>query len=495
MKRITLFLAILMASHLTKAQSYAFLDHYDFGRYIQYMENFVELQDGNILTCTRLFNLDDAGHYTTDHGYCFLKLNREDASIMDSVFVPDNYTNCYLLEPHPSQEGYLFINQVYDSITGSNFMKIRHLHRYFFIVENEITVPLVDTVYDGTDHFLLEEESFIMESGDGNGSHVFQRFGLDGTLKDRVVYPDSVCPYWESSEIKVWKDNPREYVFTGYKGTTQHCFFYVLDSLLNLRETIALEHTPQYPNVWFKHHGSNTVEALDESTYLLATPFEKYYVNGTLHQKGVQVTKRDKATHTNLKTVYFPFHVLSGGMFSASPYVVDVRQTEEGHIYIAYGDFTVYNPLSVALLDSELNILWQNYYLNLIGGDSAECMKLLNDGGIGIVGFNLPSPFSGTDYCVFALFVNNDYDALEEQGIIVRPYAYWPNPAQDELHLEYSPDVTPTQIELHDLQGRMVRSQRNGLESLNLEGLASGAYTMRVTLEDGKVFSDKVVKN
>ena len=95
---------------------------------------------------------------------------------------------------------------------------------------------------------------------------------------------------------------------------------------------------------------------------------------------------------------------------------------------------------------------------------------------------------------VFYVVVNDDYDALEEQGIIVRPYAYWPNPAQDEIHLQFSPDVTPTQIELYDLQGRMVRSQRNGLESINLEGLASGTYTMRVTLEGGKVFSDKVVK-
>ena len=493
MKKAVLLFAILITSNLTKAQSYSFFDHYNFGWYIQYMENFVELQDGNILTCTRLFNMDDVGHPTTEHGYYFLKLNRNNASIMDSVFLPDNYTNHYLLEPHPSQEGYLFINQVYDSITGSNFMKIRHLNNDL-IFEDETCVPLTDTVYGGTDHFLLEKESFIMMSGNGHGSHIFQRFGLDGTLKDRVVYPDSVCPYNESREIKVWKSDPKEYVFTGYKGSTQHCSFYVLDSLLNLKETIALEHTPQYPNVWFQHAGSNRVEALDESTYLLATPFNKYYASDPRHQRGVQVTKRDKATHANLKTVYFPFQVVSGGMTSASPYVVDVRQTEDGYIYIAYGDFAEYNNFSVALLDSELNILWQNYYLNLIDGDYAKRMKLLNDGGLGIIGYNLPYLFSESSYCVFALFVNNDYDGLEEQGFVVRPYAYYPNPAQNELHLHYSPDVTPTQIELYDLQGRLVRSQRNGLESLNLQGLAAGTYTMRVTLEGGKVFSDKVVK-
>ena len=63
-----------------------------------------------------------------------------------------------------------------------------------------------------------------------------------------------------------------------------------------------------------------------------------------------------------------------------------------------------------------------------------------------------------------------------------------------QTHLQYSPDTTPTQIELYDMQGRLVKTQRNGLENLNLEELSAGAYTMRVTLEDGKVFSDKVVK-
>jgi hypothetical protein len=54
--------------------------------------------------------------------------------------------------------------------------------------------------------------------------------------------------------------------------------------------------------------------------------------------------------------------------------------------------------------------------------------------------------------------------------------------------------VQPKQVELYDLQGRLVRSQSQGLESLNMQGLASGQYLMKVTLEDGKSFTDKVVK-
>lgn len=73
-------------------------------------------------------------------------------------------------------------------------------------------------------------------------------------------------------------------------------------------------------------------------------------------------------------------------------------------------------------------------------------------------------------------------------------FSLFPNPARSELHLQFSPDVQPARIELYDLQGRLVCSSDNGLEILNLQGLAAGQYVMKVTLDNGKVFTDKVVK-
>jgi hypothetical protein len=115
-------------------------------------------------------------------------------------------------------------------------------------------------------------------------------------------------------------------------------------------------------------------------------------------------------------------------------------------------------------------------------------MKKLHDGGLGLVGYD------AHDTKVFALFINNEYNALEEHGITVRPYLFYPNPAQDRLHLQYSPDVKPMQVELYDLQSRLVRTQSKELESVDMQGLAPGQYLMKVTLEDGKSFTDKVVK-
>jgi hypothetical protein len=73
-------------------------------------------------------------------------------------------------------------------------------------------------------------------------------------------------------------------------------------------------------------------------------------------------------------------------------------------------------------------------------------------------------------------------------------FKVFPNPAQDQLRLQYSPDVQPTRVELYDLQGRLVRSQGSAFETFNLGSLPTGTYTLRVTMEDGQVFSDKVVK-
>jgi len=73
-------------------------------------------------------------------------------------------------------------------------------------------------------------------------------------------------------------------------------------------------------------------------------------------------------------------------------------------------------------------------------------------------------------------------------------YVLYPNPTQGHLHMQFSTDVQPAQIELYDLQGRLVRTQSKAFESIDMSQLPAGTYTMRVIMEDGKAYSDKVVK-
>ena len=191
-------------------------------------------------------------------------------------------------------------------------------------------------------------------------------------------------------------------------------------------------------------------------------------------------------SHNLLGTCFF-----FGGDIYSSPRPIGIVATSPDTIYYAYmTDFGTPNQLALACIDAELNVRWTRYFLEQNSFHRATCIKVLENGYISVGSYKSWQNPGSISIVVF----KDNYDALEEQGISIRPYTYYPNPAQDQLHLQYSPDVKPTQVELYDLQGRLVRSQSEGLESINLQGLGAGQYLMKVMLEDGKVYTDKVLK-
>ena len=152
------------------------------------------------------------------------------------------------------------------------------------------------------------------------------------------------------------------------------------------------------------------------------------------------------------------------------------------------------NRLAITKTDNNASIIWQRFYEDGENVYFPYSIIATNDGGCIVTGCAWKSD-SHLDSHVFLFKVFSDGTlAIPEMEEFMRPYAYYPNPAQNELHLNYSPDVTPAQIELYDIQGWLVKTQRSGLESIRLQGLPAGTYTLRVTMEGGKVFSDKVVK-
>ena len=146
--------------------------------------------------------------------------------------------------------------------------------------------------------------------------------------------------------------------------------------------------------------------------------------------------------------------------------------------------------------DTELNLIWKRWYRD---AERQFCyyatdMIATNDDGLLITGYCCKRENYGK-MVLYLLKVDTDgLLSLPETKVQIRPYAFYPNPAKEQLHMEFSPDVQPAQVELYDLQGRLVRTQSKAFESIDMSQLPAGTYTMRVTLEDGKTYSDKVVK-
>ena len=160
----------------------------------------------------------------------------------------------------------------------------------------------------------------------------------------------------------------------------------------------------------------------------------------------------------------------------------------------------------VGKMDWEGNLLWRRYWNRYFPEYGMKVyfpqnVSASHDGGCLIAGFSYRSPINaGSGYVyepdVFLLkfFADGTLSVPEAAGAAIRPYGLFPNPVEDVLHLECSPDVTPRQVALYDLVGRLLYTQSNDLGNVRMGQLPAGTYTLRITMEDGNAYSERVVK-
>ena len=156
------------------------------------------------------------------------------------------------------------------------------------------------------------------------------------------------------------------------------------------------------------------------------------------------------------------------------------------------------NHLVVTKLTEDLDIVWSKKYERTNTFLKPFYVTATSDGGCIVVGYakrdvQVYPPSYGHNE-IFVLKLLPDGTVGSGEITVCDEMAVYPNPAKNEVRLLTPPDKKPAQIELYDLQGRLVRSQGSGLERLSLQGLAPGQYVMKVTMTDGTTFSDKVVK-
>ena len=148
------------------------------------------------------------------------------------------------------------------------------------------------------------------------------------------------------------------------------------------------------------------------------------------------------------------------------------------------------NPIAIYKVHENFDVVWHKSYSNPHYALTPTYIVATQDGGCLVVGVTQRNEY----YNVFALKLDSD-GTLGTDEITVRDELYcYPNPVKDVLHVGCPQGNKPTAIELYDLQGRLVRTQSKAFESIDMSQLPAGTYTLRVTMEDGKAYSDKVVK-
>ncbi len=518
MKKIMLLISLLITVELVQAQgvNMDFIPfHYPGYDNVQFRSKIMQQRDGDLVADVII--LVDGGQMNAIiMGDIFYKVSPSRLQFTDSLFVADSIPPCYLFAQNPQGEGNLRVNIELDGLGGTN-LRISHFSDGDLQINHaeDVVVPLLDTIADDyIDSYMVDSQGdlivkFYTEHADGNYVCHIARYGIDGTLKHITELPESQNFLVTMGEFE---STPKQY-YQWKKSEEDNLFIYVLDSLFQIKNYYVVDHVLRdvfyeqnhmqvYEQFGFQDSNLNsTFVVFDNGDALVTAPYSRD--SGWVYnyqENGVAVARYELRTMQRKALVYF--NDWPGP--STESQVMCLQKTSNGNVYLVYQEFDAsYTRHMVAVkMDSELNVLWRRYcyepqtlkaepvmawYSGLLNDDNGD------ETGVYIAGLSLDSQ-THLGGLFFFFLTDEDISTIGEQGVEVRPYMFYPNPTQDQLHLQFSPDVKPAKLELYDLQGRLVRTQDNAFESFGLDTLPAGTYTLRVTMENGQVFSDKVVK-
>jgi hypothetical protein len=288
----------------------------------------------------------------------------------------------------------------------------------------------------------------------------------------------------------------------------------VTDSIFQIKNTVVLNKTINEEFIpvdtlghsvqtrqYFDFNYDTQVLPIGGDDILVAARYKHDTVLSPWAEAGVAVGKYDLRT-MELKAVSI-FNDYEGWANEAFPR--GLKQMSDGTVYFLYVERGYpAEGIAVVRMDTDLNVEWKRWYKTDHIAINALRFPILyedengEEKGIAWIGSGLrdDDPQDGREVLVLLLLNHDGTVGISEgnAGVEMRPYSMYPNPVQSQLHMAFSPDVQPAQVEIYDLQGRLMRLQRNAFEQIDISSLSVGTYLVRVTLTDGQVFSDKVVK-
>ena len=501
-KYITTIAALLLLCAGVQAQTYDSIAHHHVGHYNIDLRNMMQLRDGNILANIQLFEIDEHGNYLGDYGNRLLKIDPNGAILLDSVFVADDDLNYFLIERNPIDKDNIYAKVVRNLDEMHSDLRISFFDDNLnFKPEKEIWVPLSDTIFGSlSDSYFLDEHGDIVlrfPITERNELHYY-RIGIDGSVKNHEVMPKDSSPinYGTAGghDFGIFNEQPAEYYFAGLNSSDlSKMYIHVFDSALVLKETLTPSGVPA--NTQFDFGMRERVLDWDAETFMVASRWDN--INGL--EDGVRITRyRKEEPCEALATCYFRTmpQLLIGNFSIGCAFPFGLAKSGDGSLYFAYctqdpeGLYfgTPVGRVSVVKMDADFNILWQRFCLEPEGYSrvGSECVAL-EEGGVAVGGTVFGAPPE-----LFFIVFNDEGWSVNEPLSSFRPYLIYPNPMKDRLSIHFSPDVMPESIELYDVSGRCVASSRTA--EMDVADLPSGHYVAKITLEGGKVYSDKVVK-
>ena len=521
---LLLFVFALVAADM-QAQNwemYSLMSH-NMGGYGFGIEDVMQQRNGDILVNCPI-GVDSGTAWGPIYtGTVFYKIKPSLLAIIDSLFIENPDTSIYAIEapkyffaPNPQGEDNIQVVFEYHEDSDSSFLCICHFpdHDLNINHNDDIVVPVCEGHAYGSSTIVDYGGDLVMTYYKEPFPHIesdiyIARISPDGILKHQASLSNNGLEY--KPNLNLLRESPLKYYqWYGDENYPSNLVVSVMDSLFHqnimiINTTLSQEVIdPNMPyvtvNEYLSLNGDTEVIPAGGDDILVAA---QYVYDTTGHpmtaEYGVAVAKYD------IRTMQLKGYIVCNdylGYYKRAD-CLGLKKMTDGTVYFLYKEEGYPQASFMAVkMDTNLNVEWKRFCKT--GDIVLSSYSLLppivyedaegEEKGVAWSGYGYKSGHPSRQGWVYFMLNHDGAVSATEGGIEVRPYDFYPNPTRDELHLVYSPDIQPVQIELYDLQGRLVQTQSKNLESLNMAGLPTGTYMMRVMLEGGKVFSDKVVK-
>ena len=91
------------------------------------------------------------------------------------------------------------------------------------------------------------------------------------------------------------------------------------------------------------------------------------------------------------------------------------------------------------------------------------------------------------------MFGQKDFMDIEENEYATTKASLFPNPVEDRLSLQLSGNASCKNVEIYGIDGRLLKSQNDNFENIDVSDLPTGLYIAKINLNNGAVFTEKVV--
>lgn len=345
--------------------------------------------------------------------------------------------------------------------------------------------------YRDREAFVLDAENniVVMKRIGESPNFLFVKIDMDGKiLAEKEVSVDVEHDNLEITyyPLFVYNESPLQYAFSFQKQIGYQLpklGLAILDSDFNVIETKEnVVHTDGYEILREFNH---EVARMDDSRYLTST----MHFSGAPFSNSVALRMIDK--EDNIVREYK--HVKSYDLYNGEPEIShkSLLTTKDGGVYWIYTmpDPEVYGVrnLYVAFFDSELNLIWDKMAMSDVNHLEVMASSVCDDGRILISAFDLHER-------IYTIVGELEMKPIgNDEHVAIRPCSFSPNPSDVEIRIMFSPDVNCEKVEIYSMDGRMHHQQNSNLGTIDVSGLNSGIYMMKMTLDNGDTYTDKVV--